>query len=465
MYSNLRSAICVENGITESFKCSIGTRQGCMLSPFIFSLYMNELIDMLYSFDCRGTYINAEAKNIITLMYADDVAECASTVKRLQDMINVLSEFCKKWGLEINLAKTEVMVFRRGGCVKEVEKWVLDNKEIHTTKCYKYLGLMLTSVLNWSKAVYVLCSQASRALCMITKYSIKCGGLPPGIAFELFDKTIVPIALYGAEIWGYKQYSAIENLQIRFCKNILGLPAHASNNAALGECGRLPLAVLYFKKCIKYWLKILRMPNTRYVKCCYLMLKRLDEHGKITWATSVKNLLFKYGFGTVWVEQEVANQTAFIIEFTTRLKDCFSQDWYREVHDSSKLSVYCTFKSLLEPEKYLTMLNWKFRKVLSRFRCSSHNLEVERGRHDGVLMENRICRFCEARNTTVMEDELHFLLYCPKYYVLRLRYLPMRYVNEPSFTSFISLMSSDEPEIIRNVAKFIFYAEKIREKL
>ncbi len=44
MYSNLKSCVKTQNGLTEFFRCLIGTRQGCMISPFLFILYIMELI-------------------------------------------------------------------------------------------------------------------------------------------------------------------------------------------------------------------------------------------------------------------------------------------------------------------------------------------------------------------------------------------------------------------------------------
>ena len=59
---------------------------------------------------------------------------------------------------------------------------------------------------------------------------------------------------------------------------------------AFGECGRFPLSVDYYYRCIKYWLKLLLMHEHRYPKYCYFMLKDFDELGRLTWASSVKHL-------------------------------------------------------------------------------------------------------------------------------------------------------------------------------
>jgi len=309
-----------------------------------------------------------------------------------------------------------------------------------------------------------LSMQTKKALAMFTRYSIKCGGFPVKVAFQLFDKTISPILLYGAEIWGYKQYKVLEDVHIKFCKKILGLPKQASNNAVMGECGRFPLVISCQKKCVAYWLKILEMPCTRYVKNCYLMLKRLDENGKKTWASSVKELLFKYGYGIVWMEQGVGDKRAFLCNFMDRLRDCNFQEWHHDIHNSSKLSVYCTFKSMLEAEKYLDYVDiWKYRVAVTRFRISCHNLEIEKGRHDGVLMENRLCRYCEEIGNFVIEDEFHFLICCPLYVEIRSKY-NIVHVDMPRYEQFIEIMESEDKQTIIDLALYIFNANKVRNE-
>ena len=88
---------------------------------------------------------------------------------------------------------------------------------------------------------------------------------------NLFDKMITPILLYGSEIWGYEYSHVIEQLQVEYCKKILGMRGNTINCAVLGDCGRRPLAVHYMGRCVKYWLKLIQMPVNRYPHVCYNM--------------------------------------------------------------------------------------------------------------------------------------------------------------------------------------------------
>ena len=55
---------------------------------------------------------------------------------------------------------------------------------------------------------------------------------------NLFDKMITPILLYGSEIWGYEYSHVIEQVQLEYCKKILGVRGNTLNCAVQGECGR-----------------------------------------------------------------------------------------------------------------------------------------------------------------------------------------------------------------------------------
>ena len=99
MYSKLKACVQVNNGgLSEEFTCSIGTRQGCMISPFLFIFYLNELIHLIEDNDCQGVYVNEYHTNINMLLYADDLVIVGDHIGRVQKVLNTLAGFCKKWG-------------------------------------------------------------------------------------------------------------------------------------------------------------------------------------------------------------------------------------------------------------------------------------------------------------------------------------------------------------------------------
>ena len=133
-------------------------------------------------------------------------------------MIDVLGQFCEKWAMIVNLTKTEILVFRRGGCSKQNEKWYYNEGKIEVVSSYKYLEIFFTSKLKWPQAKRSLAAQARKAIFLIKQVHYKCGFLPFSTAMNLFDKMITPILLYGSEIRGYEYSHVIEQVQLEYCK-------------------------------------------------------------------------------------------------------------------------------------------------------------------------------------------------------------------------------------------------------
>ena len=83
---------------------------------------------------------------------------------------------------------------------------------------------------------------------------------------------------------------------------------------------------------------------------------------------------------------------------------------------------------------------------------------IEEGRYIGLISVHRTCPYCEI----YVEDECHFMLECPLYTDIRHKYLPNVNNNLP-LNAFYILMASDNVNIIRNIAMYIYYALKDRE--
>ena len=115
MFDDLCSCVKTsEKEYTNDFNCNIGTRQGCKLSPILFSLYINSLVEQLRNEGVQGNQVLQDSDSLIALLYADDVINLADTVRNLQIQLDVLSRFCFLSGMKINLLKTKIIVFRNG---------------------------------------------------------------------------------------------------------------------------------------------------------------------------------------------------------------------------------------------------------------------------------------------------------------------------------------------------------------
>ena len=92
----------------------------------------------------------------------------------------------------------------------------------------------------------------------------------------------------------------------------------------MGEIGKYPVSFYHHSRCIKYWLKIIRIiPDHRYPKVYYSMLKVLNERRRITWAYHIRCLSERYGFSFVWISQGVGDVDIFMEIFKTNPQEHF----------------------------------------------------------------------------------------------------------------------------------------------
>ena len=85
-------------------------KTGMHVEPILLH-FVGELVTMFKDAECQGVFIDENVPNLMGLLFADDVVAGADTVGRLQKMIDLISSFCSKWGLIVNLLKTKVMFF------------------------------------------------------------------------------------------------------------------------------------------------------------------------------------------------------------------------------------------------------------------------------------------------------------------------------------------------------------------
>jgi hypothetical protein len=116
---------CVRNhsDFSDTFDCPIGLRQGCNLSPILFSLFINELHDVMKNSGLSGIRLTPDVVQILMLLFADDAALTADTVIGLQRLLNILHVYCSDSKLTVNIEQTKILVLKNGGPLSRNEKW------------------------------------------------------------------------------------------------------------------------------------------------------------------------------------------------------------------------------------------------------------------------------------------------------------------------------------------------------
>ena len=82
-------------------------------APFLSSLFIND-IEMHLQQNPNASFSLGQL-SIYLLLFAEDAVIFSETIEGLQSSLNHLEEYCRKWNLEVNVDKTKIVVFRKGG--------------------------------------------------------------------------------------------------------------------------------------------------------------------------------------------------------------------------------------------------------------------------------------------------------------------------------------------------------------
>ena len=129
-----------EGEFSSSWKLLNGVRQGGVLSPFFFNLYLDSLLDLISSSKV-GCRLGFFSNNIIA--YADDVVLLAPSVSGLQTLINITLEHSNFLKLTFNSNKSYVMKFTKFLSDQTDFNIFLDDVKLKVVNSVKYLGFDL----------------------------------------------------------------------------------------------------------------------------------------------------------------------------------------------------------------------------------------------------------------------------------------------------------------------------------
>ena len=188
MYNKTTCAVIVNGYMTDWFEVMIGVRQGCLLSPTLFNVFLDFVMEELTCLDKEFTYKD----NLnIDLKYADDT----TLVSTIFDLLNLstqqLENACKKFGMKINADKSKLLT-------EDPRNILLDGIALEKVDSFVLLGSQVPSASDDVKRRIALASTAFGKM-KDTIWSRK--DIDRNIKIRLFNVLILRIATHASETW------------------------------------------------------------------------------------------------------------------------------------------------------------------------------------------------------------------------------------------------------------------------
>ena len=151
-----------------------------------------------------------------------------------------------------------------------------------------------------------------------------------------------------------------------------------------GELGRYPLYIDTIMSMIKYWIRLYNNETKdALLKEGFSENLVMVNSNQQCWLRCIKIILDGCSLSYLYDNPQSIKDKTLSIIIQKKLKSKFFQNWSQQLDKSEKMRTYKLFKDIFCFEKYLYILNdnVKDRVSLTRFRTSTHKLQIEVGRY------------------------------------------------------------------------------------
>ena len=193
LYDKATSAIQMNGSIGEWFRTTVGVRQGCLLSPILFNIFLKRIIsEALEEHDGK---VSIGGRNITNLRFADDIDALAEEEQELEALVESLNKTCTRYKMEISAEKTKLMTNSANGIQRELK---VKGQKMGTVTSFKYLGAVVSD--DGSKPQVL--SRIAQATAALTKLKpIWRDNISLGSKVKLMRSLVISIFLYACESW------------------------------------------------------------------------------------------------------------------------------------------------------------------------------------------------------------------------------------------------------------------------
>ena len=346
-HTNMQASVVVGGDETESFAVQVGVKQGCVMAPVIFNLYVAaatmlfrqrsspELgIGLTYRLD--GSVFNLRrlqcptktSEDLITeLQYADDCMLVAHSPDELQEALECLSSVYRDLGLVVNTNKTEVMFQWSGERPLVDPAMKIGEAELRTVTQFTYLGSILSTDCTADAEINQRINNASASFGLIRKRVITNHNLRIATKVAVYRAICLSVLLYASETFTlYRRHlRQLESFHMQCLRKILKLTWQdkVSYVDILQRTGMVSAECLLLRNGLRWTGHVLRMPDSRMPK--QVLYGQLTEGNrtigrpKLRYKDHIKQSLKKFNLNPARLESIAADRS----------------QWRQAVHDGA----------------------------------------------------------------------------------------------------------------------------------
>ena len=294
-YKGLSAVVRWNGQLGKAFSVGCGTRQGSILSPQLFNIFLDDLLKLLDKTK-QGLLVGDDNYNAFA--YADDVTIFSPTVPGLQVLIKTCVDYATKWKFKFGIKKTKCMIVGKHEFMDE-PIWMLGSETIDNVNTMETLGVVFNNDCNNVNHVDVRIQKCYRSYYSLRNVGFAYPGVNSDVKTYLWNTICQPTLLYGCETLKLNDchVKKLETTQGNILKQSLGLSKFSHSTDLLAALNITKVDPLVKQHTLSLWNRIFKV-NSPIRKLCSHFYNTFLTSGSVIPGTLLSKVL-RYGFSPI----------------------------------------------------------------------------------------------------------------------------------------------------------------------
>ena len=272
------------------------------LSTFYYLVFIDKL---LYDLQKSSFGAKISSLKVGNPTFADKISLVTITPADLQRLINIVHEYANLWKFEISIEKSCIVAFTRKRSLKYIP--IYYGKSVLSVKTETvHLGMLQSSNGKVKEKILERCQKAKNAYYAISGMGVRSQGLNQVTAASIYKRIVMPVALYGSELWNdmtKTDITTLNRLQHFVAKTIQGFHKRTRSDMCESMLGLFRLSSEVDKRKLQFLHKILSLPNHTISKQIFIMkyVSFLNDRRSVKcgFIPDISKIVVKYGLQSI----------------------------------------------------------------------------------------------------------------------------------------------------------------------